>query len=335
MNGLSCNNCGATIHESDVFCRRCGAKRQASGAEYEAGFCPKCGNVYRDGARFCDMCGEEFPSPKGGGNIRPQIKRGRRRRKGCLRKLLLLILLMGIAGAAITHRHTLRPIVEEFVARHLGALRHTVVSRDTEQEWFPVASRDEEENAGVREVTSPDRERDEEDLNGPASGDIVPEEAEEPLVIAVPETEEPADVSPDLPVSPDFTASPDLSVSGAEGEEISSTAEVVWTERDQDGYSFLSGGDRFEPDGEVLSVRGVVSGDQVNVRDRPSIRGNRRRQFNNGTSVDVTGRFASGEEKYYWFRIRRAREIGWIYGEFLQVESTDSAVEDVILQAGE
>jgi len=117
----------------------------------------------------------------------------------------------------------------------------------------------------------------------------------------------------------------------ARGED-GTTALMIWTEHDQDGYSFISPGNRLVADDEVLSIRGIVIGDNVRVRDGPSTRDRIRAQLTNGASVDVTGRFASSEERYYWFRIRRAEEIGWIYGEFLQVESTDSEVEGAILQ---
>ena len=322
MDGLSCNNCGTPMHESDIFCRRCGAKRQLIGMESEACFCPQCGNSLRSGARFCDMCGEEFPTTEGG-DVRPRGERSRRRRKGCIRKLLLLILLLGIAGAVVKHRHSIQPILEELAARHFGGHQTAVVSEDIiSSEPLP---------ADPREVTYEYDERDEEDSSDPAP-DAAPEEENAPLVIAIPVTEEPAGVSPDLSVSPDLTISPDSSVSPAtDAEEPSGTAEVVWTERDQDGYSFLSPGDGIVPDNEVLSLQGVVSGNNVRVRNMPSTaRGRILRELRSGVSVDVTRRYESGEERYYWFQVRAAGEIGWIYGEFLQVESTNSEVEGII-----
>ena len=340
MNIISCHNCGAQLHRNDVFCRRCGAKKQSPGTEREAGFCPKCGNAPRDGAKFCDMCGEEFYAPEQG-DTRLRGKRGRRRKRGCLLKLLLLVLLIGIAAAAVINRHRLSPIFREFavipevVSEYFRALRPSVVSDDTASSGHPsVVSRDEiDGGAKDRGIESPDDERDDE-VSGDTAPDTAAGERETPVVIAAPLTEELGDGSPDLfispDVSPDSTISPDVSAPSTEPEAFSGMPEVVWTERDRDGYSFLSPADRFAPGGEVSSLRGAVSGDHVRVRDRPSTRGRIRRQFNNGVSVDVTGRFASGEERYYWFRISSSGEVGWIYGEFLKVESTGSEVENII-----
>ena len=352
MSDLSCNSCGAPIHESDVFCRRCGAKQKVGGAEYKASICPKCGNAFRGGARFCDMCGEEFFAAEQG-NVRPRGKRNRRRRRGCFLTLLLLVLMSGIAAPVIyRYKHKIPAVLEtclqsyEKLKEKIGdsyeqfkeKKRPVVVSEDiTSAEQFPVISPDERENAAdVNEATFTLDESDEEVLQEPTPPDAESGETETFYVIAVPVTEELSDVSPDMSVSPDISVSPDLTISTelpvslTETTALSGITEVEWTERDGDGYSFLSQRDQaMSNDDEVLSVQGTVVGDRVRMRDRPSTRGNIRRQLNSGVSVDVTGRFASGEERYYWFQIRRAGEVGWIYGEFLQVESTDREVGDL------
>ena len=337
MENLSCSNCGAPLHENDVFCRRCGAKRQPAVAEYDVGFCPKCGNSLRSGARFCDMCGEDFFAPEQD-NARPSGKHRRRRGRGCLHKLILLLLFLGAAGAAATHWDTVRPILEEFTARHFGTPQ-------------PDVSRSGEDNAAeVREVTSPvDSRQDSEDSDDRAPEEaetplvivvpileepsIVPqEEAETPLVIVVPILEEPSIIPQEEAEAPLVIAAPILEEPDdviPDSAEHSETTELIWSERDRDGYSFLSLRDGSAAGGRILSLRGTVRGINVRVRDRPSTQGLIRRQLSTGDTVDVTGRFASGEEGYYWFQVRGAGEIGWIYGQFLQVESTDSAFEGI------
>ena len=374
MDNVSCNICGAPIHESDVFCRKCGTKRKLAAVKKEIFLCPNCGSMPRAGARFCDMCGVDFNEPEQG-EARPRVD-GKRKKKGCLRVLLPLILLLGIAGAVITNWDKVKPIIadfrdyimsREFVARYFGTFQPAESPEDiSSAEQLPVVSPDPDE-----EILSPADEGGEED-----SGGILPdiaEDTEEPIIIIavpvpvepdddlpdsfvspdsadspdspepsgdLPEPIEPPDDSPesiepsdDSPVSPDSADSPDLPEAQAEAEALPTAPEVVWTERDQDGYSFLSRGNRFTPDDETLSIPGVVSADRVRVRNMPSTeRGRILRQLNTGVQVDVTRRFASGGERYYWFQILHAGEIGWVYGEFLRVESTDNEVGEITLQ---
>lgn len=45
-----CASCGAPLQEGDDFCRRCGARKEAS--------CPSCGGPLKAGDAFCGKCGE-------------------------------------------------------------------------------------------------------------------------------------------------------------------------------------------------------------------------------------------------------------------------------------
>ena len=88
---------------------------------------------------------------------------------------------------------------------------------------------------------------------------------------------------------------------------------------DAGGYSALAAPDRFFTSAEILSTVGVVSGDRVRLRTDHSLKGRVIGKFDSGASFDVVRRYSSGNEKYFWYEVRRDGAEGWIYGEFLNV----------------
>jgi hypothetical protein len=255
----------------------------------------------RPGARFCDICGADCS-----GLEAPDARSRRARRKhgknGCVYKLILLILLFCVIAAALfIEWGNILSSVQERVIGYGRPSPPAAVSDDVISEPPSLVVSVDEPDTPVHEP------------------DVASEDAAPPEVV------------PASPVSDDAVLpvpSQDLPESSADVAGAPRGMEIAWAERDRDGYSFLTPLDGFLPAGETLSLPGAVSGDHVRVRARPSIRGRIRRQLDNGVSVDVTGRYSSGEEKYYWFQIRGGGEAGWIYGEFLRVTSTDSEVPE-------
>ena len=281
----------------DIFCRTCGFKNQAA----EAAFCHKCGNALRTGAKFCDMCGaESAPEPV-------RQKRGRDRGGHGLLPIVITVLLVVVAAAAFA--------VYTFVLseRQAGnpeppAAPATPVSKDAPA---PAGG-----SGSLPDVTEVAPNTDNNDDYIPIPDEIAAPGSPENSQTTGAGSAEIAPVSAG-PISPEAQTPP----SGAE-----SSSDLEWTERDGDGYSFLAPRGRFLSSGEIVSIPGVVSGDHVRMRARPNTKGRILRQLDNGVSFGVTGRYSSGQERYYWFQVRNGKNPGWIYGEFLNVENTSSEV---------
>jgi hypothetical protein len=288
MEDLTCKNCGASMREGDIFCRKCGFKSQAP----EAGFCHKCGNALRTGAKFCDLCGAEC-SPEPG---RP--KRGRGRGGRGWGPLVFIALCVVIAASAFAaYKFALIP------RRAVDPPAQEIPAADVPGDAPPQAG----DPPGSADVAPSD------DINDDYIP--IPDENAAPVSTEVSQTAGAGSVEAG-PISAETQASP-----GTE-----SAGDLDWTERDVDGYSFLAPRDRFLSADEIVSLPGIVSGDHVRVRSRPNTKGSIRRQLDGGVSLDVTRRYSSGQERYYWFQVHYGKSFGWIYGEFLNVENTGSEV---------
>ena len=56
---MYCSNCGAPLNESDVFCPKCGARKDKAAPDT----CSNCGAPIEKGAKFCVNCGTTIAQP--------------------------------------------------------------------------------------------------------------------------------------------------------------------------------------------------------------------------------------------------------------------------------
>lgn len=61
---MHCGNCGANMNEDEIFCSKCGTKKEVVEQQNEMNnaaisFCPGCGNKLSQGESFCAKCGKK------------------------------------------------------------------------------------------------------------------------------------------------------------------------------------------------------------------------------------------------------------------------------------
>ena len=93
-----------------------------------------------------------------------------------------------------------------------------------------------------------------------------------------------------------------------------------WGEQDVNGYSVLILPEQNEAGGANVSLRGVVSGNRVNLRAEPNTSSQVLGQLSAGNEVAVSRRYRSGSEEYFWYEVNSGDNDGWMYGQYLRVE---------------
>ncbi|MDR2779818.1 MAG: zinc ribbon domain-containing protein, partial [Synergistaceae bacterium] len=326
MSGIFCRKCGAEGNENDIFCRKCGAKHQRDttyrdgASDDSANFCANCGNLMRQGAKFCDNCASEGGCYAGVHRQAGTSKRGGGSRRRYAFALLFLLILVILAAAAFgAYKYYSGDI--DFTEIIAVIKRETKDGRERSDGTEPPG----EPSGGAVSFDEPARNSSEEPRNvsefdetpEPDVGEIQPETGE---------FQSPADIAPaseDARIPYSDVAAP-ISEEPAPSEtklgtEASGSPKFAWSEQDAGGYSTLVAPDRFFTSAHPPSAIGVVSGDRVRLRSNHSLKSGVVNQFGTGVSFDVVRRYASGDEKYYWYEVRRDSAEGWIYGEFLDV----------------
>ena len=93
-----------------------------------------------------------------------------------------------------------------------------------------------------------------------------------------------------------------------------------WGTQDVSGFSVLilpgqDGAGRAD-----ISLKGMVRGNRVRLRSEPNTRSQILGQFDSGKEFDVTGRYRSGNERFFWYGVSSGEDKGWMYGEYLRIE---------------
>ncbi|MCL2684589.1 MAG: zinc-ribbon domain-containing protein [Synergistaceae bacterium] len=92
-----------------------------------------------------------------------------------------------------------------------------------------------------------------------------------------------------------------------------------WGTQDVNGYSILVLPGQEDTERADVSLRGVVTTNRVRLRSEPNTRSQIRGQFDSGKEFDVTGRYWSGSERFFWYGVSSGEDNGWMYGEYLRI----------------
>jgi RNA polymerase subunit RPABC4/transcription elongation factor Spt4 len=326
----SCKKCGAPVREEDVFCPKCGAKHEWASAVYESKIsaaldrrCPNCGNLLREAARYCDLCGHECVK------IRRERKR-KEKKRGCLALLFLFAvvwIIAGLSGVALYNTYKDKSLKEAYVfTRHkIARLKNIFTGGPSPASGDKVtvppgdASGDEEPQknfpwkqtsrpASVDAATPPIASEEENGADAETSGETASGDVSAADFVLTVSGEPAAGETPDIP---------EIFAGAASGDETGVSPDVSWTTPDDNGYSVLT----------ETPLAAEVTGDHVRVRSMPNTDARIRGQFDKGASVRVTRRYASGHEPFFWFEVRDGKTRGWMYGEFLKLERGVNRVE--------
>ncbi|MDR1516248.1 MAG: SH3 domain-containing protein [Synergistaceae bacterium] len=90
-----------------------------------------------------------------------------------------------------------------------------------------------------------------------------------------------------------------------------------WSKSDKNGYSKPTPDDPSRSAARP-SIRGAVTADGLRLRAGHSTSAEEMERFAKGTEVALLQRYASGHEKYYWFKVNVKGREGWMYGEYIQ-----------------
>ena len=297
MSGFFCGKCGIAARTEDVFCHRCGSElniQATPNTEYAASqrkICPQCGEYVPMGDRFCDKCGTGLVTP--GFNTQIHTKRRmapsgvttHRRRRGFFFKLISALLFWGMAIGAIYA-----------VYRFLGS----------GIPWSDVAA----VVAGTE----------------PRTGEVPLMDTDvhsEELPPIVPETSDSGDLPPIVPETENLGGLPDspdpIPTEPIQAEPIP-PPKPEWGEQDANGYSVLTLPEQDEAGRVDVSLRGVVTGNGVNLRAEPNTNSERLGQFSSGREFDVIRRYRQGNAGYFWYEVSSGGDNGWMYGQYLRVE---------------
>ena len=295
-----CGKCGISAGTEDVFCHRCGMElniQAAPNTEYAASqmkICPQCGEPLPLGDRFCGKCGAGMVTPVFNTQIHtkrrlaPSGVTTHRRRRGFLFKLISALVFWGVVVGALY-------AVYKFLGSGIP--------------WSDV----------VAMVTGSEQQTREIPLTVGAEVRI------EELPPIVPEALDSDNLSPIVLEASDSDNLPPI-VPEVSDSDVPVQAEPVpppkpeWGEQDANGYSVLTLPGQDNAGRADVSMRGMVTGNGVNLRAEPNTRSERLGQFNSGKEFDVTGRYWSGREEHYWFGVSSGDDAGWMYGQYLRME---------------
>ena len=286
MSGHYCGKCGTPAGTEDVFCHKCGTElnvRTVSETEYAVSrrkICPQCGEPVPMGDRFCGNCGVAQAPPE----INPQIHTKKH----------------AIPSPGVTSHRRKRG----FLFRLVSALLFWGVVAGAFYTVYRFLGRDILWSEVFAVVAGSGRQR--------QTADVAPipptEEAyvrSEVLPPIVPETTDRGDP----PIVPEPVQAEQVPQRGPE-----------WGEQDANGYSAVTLPGRNNPEqGGVSSMRGTVTGNRVNLRSEPNTRSQVRGQFTSGREVEITRRYWSGDERFFWYEVNSRGDSGWMYGEYLRI----------------
>jgi ribosomal protein S27AE len=283
MSGYFCGKCGISAGTKDVFCHRCGSElniQATPNTEYAA-----------SQRKICPQCGESVPMGDqfcgkcGTGQITPGFN---------------------------THIHTKRRAVPSGVTTHRRKRGFVFKLMSALVFWGVVIGA----LFAVYKFLGSDI---------PWSEVIAVVAGSEPQTgnVSLTVTEETGGYSEDLlPIAP---GTPDSDNLPAPQEFIIQEGQVPqpkpeWGTQDASGYSVLVLPGQDSVEGADISLRGVVRGANVNLRAEPNTRSRRLGQFSSGKEFDVTRRFWSGRERFFWYGVSSGEDNGWMFGEYLRIE---------------
>ena len=142
---------------------------------------------------------------------------------------------------------------------------------------------------------------------------------EEPRTVGMPVTESAGGISESMPpIVPETSGSGDLPVTPEPiRAEPLQPSKPEWGAQDANGYSVLILPGQ---EGAGVSRKGAVRGNRVRLRAEPNTRSQILGQFDSGKEFDVTGRYWSGNERYFWYGVSSGGDSGWMYGEYIRME---------------
>lgn len=101
-----CKNCGASLKEGAKFCQECGEKTENIEKEVELNYCPNCGSELQNGAVYCEECGVNIENPE----MRPANGESLIQKYKIPIIILALVAIIGISGAIISSMSEPEPI---------------------------------------------------------------------------------------------------------------------------------------------------------------------------------------------------------------------------------
>ena len=284
MSGHFCGKCGIPAGPEDVFCHKCGTElniQMAPNNEYAA-----------SQRKICPQCGESVPMGDrfcgkcGTGQVTPGFN---------------------------THIHTKRRTMPSGVTTHrrkrnvflrlIMALLFWGVVIGAFYAVYKILGSDIPWPEVIAVVTGTE-----------------PQKSEISLDITL--TDDTNGLTEDLPpIVPETLDSDDQSsLSESIRAEPVPPPKPEWGEQDSNGYSSLilpgqDGAERAD-----ISPKGIVRGNRVRLRSEPNTRSQILGQFESGVEFEITERYWSGRERFFWYRVSSGENKGWMYGEYLRIE---------------
>lgn len=101
-----CKNCGASLKEGAKFCQECGEKTENIEKEVELNYCPNCGSELQKESVYCEECGVNIENPE----MRPANGESLIQKYKIPIIILAIVAIIGISGAIISSMSEPEPI---------------------------------------------------------------------------------------------------------------------------------------------------------------------------------------------------------------------------------